>query len=249
MPVGKIETEQHLANFIDAKVVPAQDRTREVQSSLQAQITDLSALQTDLAAAEATLAIAVFNIAVAQADITAAQADIVATQADLTAAQADLATAVSDIAATQAALNRRGVWERLASQTISSGSADPVDMDTQTINVGGFSWSAGTNPSRVTVPATGVYLVTGATNWTSLSSSGSAAVTVESSIRVNGTVFATDLRDVAAAAAESSNTIAQLTSLTASDYVELVVRLDALGLGPWTGDVVGALGIKYLQAT
>lgn len=106
---------------------------------------------------------------------------------------------------------------RTTTQSINSAAFTAISFDSEEYDTDGYHEGV-TNPTRLTVPATGVYLVTGSFGWSTASATGSQIL-----IRSNGTNY---LSNSAIPTGHVSNagsmTTSRIVALSATDYVELI---------------------------
>lgn len=92
-----------------------------------------------------------------------------------------------------------------------------LPFNTKVSSSGGTSWSAGTNPSRITVPKAGTYALSGRVIWPGALSTADA----RGEIRVNGTTGLTRFSTQRASGGSMSSVCSGLEVLAAGDYVEI----------------------------
>jgi len=122
------------------------------ESGLTTAQSNIATLQTDVDAAELNITSLQSDVSTAQSDITSAQSDITTLQSDMTTAQSDITTLQGQVGATE--LFKCGFLDNISM----NGTTDDVavfDTANEILNVGSFTFTT----SAITVPTTGVYMV------------------------------------------------------------------------------------------
>lgn len=101
-----------------------------------------------------------------------------------------------------------------SSFTVNNSTATKIEFDTERFDDGGF-WDSG-NPTRLTIPLDGIYVVSAFVKWPSLAS-GRMVTEIVLSV---GSVVAADERDYSPFVGLEV-TISTIYKMTASEYVEL----------------------------
>jgi len=122
--------------------------------------------------------------------------------------------------------------KRTTNQTISNNTETALSFDAENYDTDSYHDNS-TNPTRLTVPATGIYLITGAIYWTSAINS----ATILLGIKKNASDWIAIQNQPETGAGNQGFVIATIASLTASDYVELRVHQSSGSSKDVTGNV------------